>query len=430
MSARQGRDNVLLRNGAYLGALPSRRRELLARLAALPRQDAAHLEGSRWPVTIVGAGPAGTAAAIVLRRHGHPVLLLDRRAPPREKVCGDGLILDSHEALASLGLGDRVRELGHAVQAGRIVSPSQRSAIITSDFTTLERHFLDGLLLEEAIERGATFRVAHVQHAEASEDGRIALRIEGVAAPIHTSYLIIASGATRQTWWCARHADASAVAVRCYIHTRAARDEMLMVFGRSVPHGYGWVFPMGEDIYNIGVIRFRSGNAAPKALRAMFAAFVEQEPAARAIWRASRALSELKGAPLQCGLDAGLAVPQSRSMAAGECIATTFPFTGEGIGKALQSGIVAGEQAAAALKHDDAAPVRTYATRIRAELSASYEGYAVAQKWLRRPWMYDFLVNRIDRSPYFRAMATGILTGASSPGSLFSASSVLRSYVQ
>jgi flavin-dependent dehydrogenase len=420
---------VLLHNSAYVDALPARKRLLLSRLAELPRETSTDLDGSHWPVTIVGAGPAGSAAAIVLRRRGCPVLLLDRRPPPREKVCGDGLILDSHEALAALGMADRVRELGHAVQAGRVVSPSRSTATITSDFTTLERHFLDGLLLREAIELGATFRVAHVRRTEAREDGTISLHINGAAAPIWTNYLVVASGATEQTWWNARRPEASAVAVRCYIRTRAARDEMLMVFSKTVPNGYGWVFPLGDDIYNVGVIQFRTEHASPKALRAMFGAFVEREPIVRDIWAASSQLSELKGAPLQCGLDLDATTPQPQSMAAGECIATTFPFTGEGIGKALQSGILAGEQAAHAIERGDAAPIGNYATRIRSELHASYEGYALAQKWLRRPWMYDLLVRRMGKSSYLRTMATGILSG-SSPGKLFSAASVLRSFVQ
>jgi flavin-dependent dehydrogenase len=421
---------VLLHDTAYVDALPPRKRLLLARLAELPRETSTDLAGSHWPVTIVGAGPAGAAAAIVLRRRGCPVLLLDRRPPPREKVCGDGLILDSHEALAALGVADRVRELGHAVQAGRIVSPSRSTATITSDFTTLERHFLDGLLLREAIDLGATFRLAHVRSTETRDDGSVAVHVDGGPAPIRTSCLIVASGATEQTWWSARRPEASAVAVRCYIHTRAARDEMLMVFSKTVPNGYGWVFPLGDGIYNVGVIQFRTEHAAPKGLRAMFGAFVEREPIVRDLWAGSRQLSGLKGAPLRCGLDLGATTPQPQSMAAGECIATTFPFTGEGIGKALQSGIVAGEQAAQALERGDTAAVARYGTRIRTELRASYEGYALAQKWLRRPWMYDLLVRRIDKSPYLRTMATGILTGSSSPGQMFSASSVLRSFLQ
>ena len=62
-------------------------------------------------VAVIGAGPAGSAAAWALARRGLHVVLVDQHAFPRDKVCGDGLIPDAHHALRKLGvrLGDLVR---------------------------------------------------------------------------------------------------------------------------------------------------------------------------------------------------------------------------------------------------------------------------------------------------------------------------------
>ena len=64
-------------------------------------------------VLIIGAGPAGSAAAIILARAGLDVVLVDQHAFPRDKVCGDGLIPDAHHALAKLGV---LAEVMHQAQ--------------------------------------------------------------------------------------------------------------------------------------------------------------------------------------------------------------------------------------------------------------------------------------------------------------------------
>src|SRR6185369_16381296 len=65
----------------------------------------------RCDVLIVGAGPAGSAAAITLARAGLDVVLVDQHSFPRDKVCGDGLIPDAHHALRRLGVLDTVMAL-------------------------------------------------------------------------------------------------------------------------------------------------------------------------------------------------------------------------------------------------------------------------------------------------------------------------------
>ena len=53
-------------------------------------------------VLVVGAGPAGIAAALELRRAGRDVLVIDKATFPRDKCCGDGLTTGALRALAEL----------------------------------------------------------------------------------------------------------------------------------------------------------------------------------------------------------------------------------------------------------------------------------------------------------------------------------------
>ena len=41
-----------------------------------------------FDVVVIGAGPAGSAAAATVARAGHSVALIDRKAFPRDKLCG------------------------------------------------------------------------------------------------------------------------------------------------------------------------------------------------------------------------------------------------------------------------------------------------------------------------------------------------------
>ena len=84
-------------------------------LAALP---------SRCEVLVVGAGPAGSACARLLAHAGRDVVLVDAQAFPRDKVCGDGLVPDTHAALRRLGMHERVMALAQRAKAAQCVAPS------------------------------------------------------------------------------------------------------------------------------------------------------------------------------------------------------------------------------------------------------------------------------------------------------------------
>ena len=66
-------------------------------------QSPAH-PGADADVIVVGAGPAGSATAYHLARAGHDVLLLEKAAFPREKVCGDGLTPRAVRAMVAMGI--------------------------------------------------------------------------------------------------------------------------------------------------------------------------------------------------------------------------------------------------------------------------------------------------------------------------------------
>src|SRR5689334_18719879 len=90
------------------------------------------------------------------RAAGAPVLLLDRRAVPRDKACGDGLIPDAIACLRRNGLYDRVARLARRWPGGRFHGPYRAAVDIDVELMTLRRLVLDAELAAAAAEAGAT----------------------------------------------------------------------------------------------------------------------------------------------------------------------------------------------------------------------------------------------------------------------------------
>jgi menaquinone-9 beta-reductase len=70
-----------------------------------------------YDVIIIGAGPAGCAAARTLASAGFSVGLFDKAIFPRDKICGDALIPDAHHVLKKLGLMERVTNISCPAKA-------------------------------------------------------------------------------------------------------------------------------------------------------------------------------------------------------------------------------------------------------------------------------------------------------------------------
>ncbi|PYO92253.1 MAG: geranylgeranyl reductase, partial [Gemmatimonadetes bacterium] len=85
---------------------------------------------ARWDVVVAGAGPAGSATALLLARAGATVLMLDRARFPREKPCSEYLSPESSRVLARLGVLEAVAAAAPARLTGmRVVAPSGAAVV-------------------------------------------------------------------------------------------------------------------------------------------------------------------------------------------------------------------------------------------------------------------------------------------------------------
>jgi flavin-dependent dehydrogenase len=234
------------------------------------------------------------------------------------------------------------------------------------------------------------------------------------------------------------------VALRGYVHHPGLSSPiraMEVVWHRRLAPGYGWIFPCGGDVYNIGVGAFHGGKAPPAGerragpdanLRRLLEAFGACHPAAGELLSAGRLLGDagLKGAPLRCTLD-GAALGRPGLLATGEAIGSTYDFTGEGIGKALETGLLAARALRAELCGDvpgarpgDAAGessdtrVLDHYAALVATLRPRFSLYAKANQVNQHPWLADLVIWRARRSERLLRRMAGVLEETTNPGRL------------
>lgn len=404
-------------------------------------------------VLVIGAGPSGSAAAATLARAGLDVVMVDQHAFPRDKICGDGLIPDAHRALKRLGVLDEVMALAHPATLVGCTGPRGGRVEVPGTLAVLPRKVLDEILCRAAVAAGvrmfAPVRfVAPLEEgasAAASEATVVGARLQhgGEVREVRARWLLLATGAVPQGLLAAgmssRHTP-SGVALRGYVRNDAMVgriDKLEIVWHGAIAPGYGWIFPCPDGVFNIGVgiadsHSQRRGEKLTKHevnLRHVMDEFIRVHPPAAALMKGGTPLGPMKGAPLRCSLD-GARFTRPGLLVIGEAAGSTYSFTGEGIGKALETGLLAADALRAERGNADAA-------RVDAAVRSAYEAallalrprfalYEKANLVNRFPWLTELVMWRAKSSPRLIRRMSGILDETANPGNLFSVRGVMR----
>lgn len=384
-----------------------------------------------FDIIIVGAGPAGCAAARTLALEGRRVGLFDKAHFPREKICGDALIPDAHLALDKLGLRERVGQISFPISALRLISFDGSEVTVRGKAAGVPRIRLDALLLEAAQEAGARFHPGHEFRSATDEGARYRVEFaseEGVVMQ-NANWVLLATGANVAPLahvGLLERQQPSSFAVRQYVHNpRLARKikELVFIFDHTVRGGYGWIFPGPDGVFNTGISLF--GNPHKHGgLRHNYEQFISRQPLAKELMSDGEVVSPIKGAPSRTGL-AGARFADGGLLATGECVGTTLPLTGEGIGKALETGILAAKALLAHAGQGRAAVAAAYSASMSA-LKPKYDAYRKAELLLRRPWLANILVRRAGRGGYMHTRLEALFSETADPANLFRLSTWVR----
>jgi geranylgeranyl reductase family protein len=394
-------------------------------------------------VLVVGAGPAGSACAHELARAGLDVLLADQHDFPRDKVCGDGLIPDTHAALRRLGVYEEVAALAAHAQHVRCIAPRGAFVDVAGTLSVLPRKTLDHILVRAAQRAGARLLTPLRFEAPLLEGGRVVgarFQAGGSGHEIAARWVVLATGAVPQALiaagLCERRTP-SGVALRGYVRHEAMVGritQLQLVWHPRLRGGYGWIFPAPGGLFNIGtgltgshvVQRNGKGHMQNVNLRDMLDAFCEVYAPARELMTGGELQGDIKGAPLRCTLR-GARWSRPGLLVTGEAAGSTYAFSGEGIGKAMETGLLAAEALLASPRQgaDDEAVRQRYETAL-ALLQPRFDLYETASHVNLHPWIADLVVWRARRSPRIRSRLSGILEETQNPGRLFSWSGMTK----
>jgi geranylgeranyl reductase family protein len=287
---------------------------------------------------VVGAGPAGASAARGLAEAGARVVLIEKRAVPRYKTCGGGVV-----GRALSGLPSAVRAAVEATAVERLCHTAEldlgdeglryRTRRERPLISMVMRDRFDAALVAAAERAGAEVRPRCAVRDVVARADRIELETTG--GPVVARFVVAADGATSETARSAGWTPPRPCAPALEAEVRVSDADFARLAGAArfdfgpVAAGYGWVFPK-RDHLSIGVCTMRSGINLNVSLARYLDTLGLTRPAH----------VEKHGFFIPLGPRAEGLV-RGRVLLAGDAAGLADPVTGEGISAAIESGTFA-----------------------------------------------------------------------------------------
>jgi geranylgeranyl reductase family protein len=368
---------------------------------------------------ICGAGPAGTATALFLAKQGIPSVLVDKAIFPRDKICGDALSGKVVEVLRKLdnSLISEIAQSPHALGSWGVIFFAPNGKPLRIPFSNhidqlrhapgfiSKRIYFDNLLFEKAKKQPliTIYENTELRKFTKVKDGIIATDKQN--HQFFSRLFIAADGAystfTRKVAQISTESRHNCFGLRAYYKNVSELDHQNFIelhFLSQVLPGYFWIFPLPNGEANVG-IGMRADKLKQKKvdLKKLFFEIIQTHPTLQKRFARAEQTGEIQLYGLPLG-SKRRKLSGDHYLLCGDAAMLIDPFTGEGIGNALLSGMFAAQQAAVCfsknLYHKEvlAGYDRMVYERLGKELQLSF----TLQKLVNFPWLFNLVVNKAN----------------------------------
>lgn len=374
---------------------------------------------------IIGAGPAGAGASMYLTEFGIDHVIIEKEQFPRDKVCGDAcsgktafVIRNIHPEWMREILDDK-QKFAHT-HGITFVAPNGKSLVMPFNpdrkpeddapgFTT-PRLVFDNFLFEKLPSEYCTIhQKCDIQELKKDNDSvTVSFTKEGKQYKVSAPVIIGADGdksvVRRQFLQEHTTPKTSAIGLRAYYEGVTGMHEGNFIelhFLKEVQPGYFWIFPLSNGMANIGLgilsehVRSKKINLREKMLHA-----IENNPAIRARFKDAKLHGKILGWGLPMATE-HLPVSGDNFLLTGDAACLVDPFSGEGIGNALYSGMLAAKAVQAAQEKENYSSAffkENYDAPLYRRLGDELRISTTLQKLSQFPWLFNFVVNKAEKS--------------------------------
>jgi len=390
---------------------------------------------------IIGAGPAGAGTSFFLSKYGIPHIVIEKESFPRDKVCGDAcsgktaLVInranpdwlseirnDENTFLPSWGI-TFVAPNGKALD---IPFTTERTKEKKAPGFTIPRLVFDDFLFKKMPSPYCTIlQEASVKSIDITDGKATVQMIDRNGENIISAPVIVGADGDKSIVrrnFLSEHTTpkTSAVGLRAYYEGVSGMHPDNFIELHFLPEmlpGYLWIFPLPGGMTNVGVgipseiIRKKKIN-----LRELMLKTVTRNPQIASRFAKARLVNKIQGWGLPM---AGEQQPLSGDnfMLTGDAASLIDPFSGEGIGNALYSGMLAAEAIQEAKKRNDYSGVflkTAYDDVVYKRLGDELRVSAALQRLCKYPWLFNFLINKAYKSTSLRHTISGMFADMNS----------------